>query len=83
MTLSTILGPRYEHPVRRMLLTAREEDNGKQQYLIFATKNVVGIQKMPIDGNPWKHTGLLGHPLEVELSSKNIRVIRDNINNII
>ncbi|XP_021207568.2 cilia- and flagella-associated protein 251 isoform X1 [Bombyx mori] len=65
MTLSTILGPRYEHPVRRMLLTAREEDNGKQQYLIFATKNVVGIQKMPIDGNPWKHAGLLGHPLEV------------------
>ncbi|CAG4906971.1 unnamed protein product [Colias eurytheme] len=64
MTLSTILGPRFEHPVCKMqLITKSGED--EEKYLLFATKNVIGLQKMPLDGNPWKHIGLLGHPVQV------------------
>lgn len=65
MTLATVLGPRYEHPVRKMQLISRMEEDKEFQYLLFATKNVIGLQKMPLDGNPWKHVGLLGHPVEV------------------
>ncbi|KAM3961839.1 cilia- and flagella-associated protein 251 [Aphomia sociella] len=65
MTMSTVLGPRYEHPVRKMQLISRKEEDEELQYLLFATKNVIGLQKMPLDGNPWKHVGLLGHPLQV------------------
>ncbi|XP_060810779.1 cilia- and flagella-associated protein 251 [Amyelois transitella] len=71
MTMATVLGPRYDSPVRRLQLISRvEKDENTQaetnlQYLIFATKNVIGLQKMPLDGNPWKHVGLLGHPVKV------------------
>ncbi|CAH2074708.1 unnamed protein product, partial [Iphiclides podalirius] len=65
MTLSTILGPRFEHPVREVQLVSRREEGEPLPYLLFATKNVVGLQKLPLDGNPWKHIGLLGHPIEV------------------
>ncbi|OWR40975.1 putative WD repeat domain 66 [Danaus plexippus plexippus] len=65
MTLSTILGPRYESPVCRMQLVTITKDDRQMQYLLYATKNVVGLQKMPLDGNPWKHTALLGHPTHI------------------
>lgn len=68
MTLSTVLGPRYEQPVRRMQLITRPAKEGGAQYLLFATDNVVGLQKMPLDGNPWKHVALLGHPIQVPTS---------------
>ncbi|XP_046965477.1 cilia- and flagella-associated protein 251-like [Vanessa cardui] len=65
MTLSTILGPKYEHPVCRMQLITSRKDDVETQYLLFATKNVIGLRKMPLDGNPWKHVALLGHPIQV------------------
>ncbi|XP_068629729.1 cilia- and flagella-associated protein 251-like [Battus philenor] len=65
MTLSTVLGPRYEHPVRKIQLVSKQEEEESSQYLLFATTNVIGLQKMPLDGNPWKHIGLLGHPIEI------------------
>lgn len=70
MTLATVLGPRFEQPVRRLQLVTRTDDDEGAQYLLFATKTVVGLQKMPLDGNPWRHIGLLGHPIEVCLSVK-------------
>lgn len=69
MTLSTILGPRYEQPVCRMQLITSTKDGVQTQYLLFATKDVIGLQKMPIDGNPWKHVALLGHPIQVYILS--------------
>lgn len=66
MTLSTVLGPRYEHPVCWMQLISKKVENDELQYLVFATKNVIGLQKMCLDGNPWKHVGLLAHPVQVK-----------------
>ncbi|XP_052737715.1 cilia- and flagella-associated protein 251-like [Bicyclus anynana] len=65
MTLSTILGPRYENPVCRMQLITKSQEEGEAQYLLFATKNIIGLQKIPLDGNPWKHTAILGHPVQI------------------
>ncbi|CAH0718741.1 unnamed protein product, partial [Brenthis ino] len=65
MTLSTVLGPRYETPVWKMQLIKSTKDDVSIEYLLYSTKNVIGLQKMPLDGNPWKHVALLGHPIEV------------------
>lgn len=65
MTLSTVLGPRFENPVNKIMLVTRKKGEEKSPYLLFATKNVIGIQKLPLDGNPWKHVGMLGHPNQV------------------
>lgn len=42
-------------------------DTSNNKYLIFMTKNQIGIQVLPIDGNPYKFVGCLGHPNEVLL----------------
>ncbi|XP_022820002.1 cilia- and flagella-associated protein 251-like [Spodoptera litura] len=65
MTLSTVLGPRYDHPVNRMQLITNKIGDENNQYLLFGCREVIGMQKMPLDGNPWKHVGLLGHPVKV------------------
>ncbi|KAJ2952482.1 hypothetical protein O0L34_g6800 [Tuta absoluta] len=65
MTLATYLGPRYEHPVRNMMLVHRKDETKTTSYLLFATKILVGLQKLPLDGNPWKHVAMLGHPNQI------------------
>lgn len=65
MTLATVLGPRYETPVCKMFLVHRKENNEELQYLVFVTKDIIGLQKLPLDGNPWKHVGMMGHPVRV------------------
>ncbi|KAJ8722981.1 hypothetical protein PYW07_004161 [Mythimna separata] len=65
MTLATVLGPRYEYPVCKMQLITDKQGADKNKYLVFACKEVVGLQKMPLDGNPWKHCGMLAHPTKV------------------
>lgn len=65
MTLSTILGPRYEHPVNKIELISRMVNDEKVEYLLYATKNIIGLQRLPLDGNPWKHVAQLGHPKQV------------------
>ncbi|CAG9095598.1 unnamed protein product [Plutella xylostella] len=65
MTLATYLGPRYDAPVCKLRLTSRTIDNVENCYLIFATKKAIGLQKLPLDGNPWKHCGILAHPNQI------------------
>lgn len=65
MTLATVLGPRYESPVCKMQLAKKSDEYEDLQYLVFTTRDVIGLQKMPLDGNPYKHAGMLGHPTKV------------------
>lgn len=69
MTLATVLGPRYEYPVNKIHLITRRDSNDIEpenlQYLVFSARDIIGLQKMPLDGNPWKHVGMLGHPVKV------------------
>ncbi|XP_049866716.1 cilia- and flagella-associated protein 251-like [Pectinophora gossypiella] len=64
MTLATYLGPRFDHPVQDIRLVKKRDETTNEDlfYLLFTTKIVIGLQKMPLDGNPWKHAGMLGHP---------------------
>lgn len=65
MTLATVLGPRYDHPVNRMQLISNTQGDETNQYLLFGCREIMGMQKMPLDGNPWKHVAMLGHPVKV------------------
>ncbi|XP_026742733.1 cilia- and flagella-associated protein 251-like isoform X2 [Trichoplusia ni] len=70
MTLATVLGPRFEFPVSKVQLITRKDskdiDPENSQYLLFSAKDIIGLQKMPLDGNPWKHVGMLGHPVRIQ-----------------
>ncbi|CAH0604428.1 unnamed protein product [Chrysodeixis includens] len=69
MTLATVLAPRYEYPVSKIQLITRtdnaEIDPANSQYLLFTSRDIIGLQKLPLDGNPWKHVGMLGHPTKL------------------
>jgi len=34
-------------------------------YMVFATNREIGLQLLPLDGNPYKIVGMTGHPEKV------------------
>lgn len=61
----TCLGPTYGGEIVK--LKKLDIDNNPDKYLIYSTKKkVIGLIKMPLDGNPNKTMGLIAHPSEVQ-----------------
>ena len=59
----TALGPTYGGEIVKLKLLNVAKDN---QYLCYSTnKKVIGLIKLPMDGNPNKTMGLIAHPDEV------------------
>jgi len=55
----TTLGPVYAREVTKVKLIEYSED---EQYLAYATESkVIGLIKLPLDGNPHKTMGLIAH----------------------
>lgn len=63
----TVLGPTYGGPLTQMLLLPPPPDEEQPpRYVAYAThEKVVGVMKLPLDGNPNKAMGLIAHPAEV------------------
>ena len=59
------LGPTYGAPIKKLLLLNPKDLKNEYQdkYLAYSTKEkVIGIIKLPLDGNPNKTMGLIAHP---------------------
>jgi len=57
----TALGPLFGGALTRMMLIEQEGITG--QYVAYATNDrVIGLAKLPLDGNPHKNMGLVAHP---------------------
>ncbi|KAF2903069.1 hypothetical protein ILUMI_03125 [Ignelater luminosus] len=65
MCQSVRLGPAYgcykDSSVKKMDFIPQHD----YRYLIFANDNHIGIQKFPVDGNPYKYVGIIGHPTRI------------------
>ncbi|KAK0138139.1 Cilia- and flagella-associated protein 251 [Merluccius polli] len=59
MCRKTLLGPTYESPVQKMVVLPGSRD---PYYLAFITKDKVGLQILPLDGNPYKSIAVICHP---------------------
>ena len=60
----TCLGPTYGGEIVKLKLLNFKDREDK--YLIYSTaKKVIGLIKLPLDGNPHKTMGLIAHPDEV------------------
>ncbi|CAL8344525.1 unnamed protein product [Lota lota] len=59
MCRKTLLGPTYESPVQKMIVLPVSNDT---YYLAFITKDKVGLQILPLDGNPYKSLAVICHP---------------------
>lgn len=59
----TCLGPTYGGAINKLKLLSWM---GGDKYLLYSTqKKVIGLIKLPLDGNPNKTMGLIAHPEEV------------------
>jgi WD40 repeat protein len=60
----TCLGPTYGGEIVK--LKRLDIENNPDKFLIYSTKKkVIGLIKMPLDGNPNKTMGLIAHPNDV------------------
>ncbi|NWZ43661.1 CF251 protein, partial [Brachypodius atriceps] len=63
MCRKTLLGPTYGSPLEKMQILPRTSSADPQQhYLVYITKDKVGLQMLPVDGNPHKSSAFICHP---------------------
>lgn len=62
MCRKTVLGPIYESPLKKIkILPFSSTNEPKVGYLAYITDNKVGLQTLPLDGNPHKSCALICH----------------------
>ncbi|XP_017307755.1 cilia- and flagella-associated protein 251 [Ictalurus punctatus] len=62
MCRKTVLGPTYGSPVKKMLMLPPSKDgNPNSHYMAYITQDKVGVQILPLDGNPHKSSALICH----------------------
>ncbi|XP_039260288.2 cilia- and flagella-associated protein 251-like [Styela clava] len=64
MCRKTLLAPTYGSSIRKILPLPvdKREPNNKTRLLAYISKYKVGLQILPLDGNPHKSVALVGHP---------------------
>ncbi|CAK9034455.1 Cilia- and flagella-associated protein 251 [Durusdinium trenchii] len=61
----TTLGPTFGGPLTSMAMLDNK-DSAELQYIAYCTEEkVIGLMKLPLDGNPFKSMGLIAHPGEI------------------
>ncbi|NXG10789.1 CF251 protein, partial [Sakesphorus luctuosus] len=59
----TLLGPTYGSPLEKIqILPTTSPADPQQHYLVYITKDKVGLQILPVDGNPHKSSAFICHP---------------------
>ncbi|NXD07311.1 CF251 protein, partial [Nothocercus nigrocapillus] len=63
MCRKTVLGPTYGSPLEKMqILPTTNLTDPQKRYLAYITKDKVGVQVLPVDGNPHKSSAFICHP---------------------
>ncbi|XP_048820406.1 cilia- and flagella-associated protein 251 [Lagopus muta] len=62
MCRKTLLGPTYGSPLEKMQILPKSAAQPQKHYLAYITKDKVGLQILPIDGNPHKSSAFICHP---------------------
>ncbi|XP_030622642.1 cilia- and flagella-associated protein 251 [Chanos chanos] len=66
MCRKTLLGPTYGSPVKKMIILPQTKDSDPTcSYMAYVTTEAVGVQILPLDGNPYKSTAVISHPMGV------------------
>ncbi|NWS75442.1 CF251 protein, partial [Crotophaga sulcirostris] len=59
----TLLGPTYGSPLEKIqILPTTNTVDSQLRYLAYVTKDKVGLQILPVDGNPHKSSAFICHP---------------------
>ncbi|KAK3746263.1 hypothetical protein QZH41_016512, partial [Actinostola sp. cb2023] len=61
MCRKTLLGPTYGTPLRKIIMFPAYEDR-ENRFMTYITMDKIGLQILPLDGNPHKAMALIAHP---------------------
>ncbi|XP_046838391.1 cilia- and flagella-associated protein 251-like [Vespa crabro] len=62
MIRGTYVNATFGTPVQRFKILTKENNN---IYMVFSTDKEIGLQILPLDGNPYTNIGLTGHPRQI------------------
>ncbi|XP_011803981.1 PREDICTED: WD repeat-containing protein 66 [Colobus angolensis palliatus] len=63
MCRKTLMGPAYGSPIEQtQVLPVRSTAELQKRYLVFINRDKVGLQILPVDGNPHKTSAIVCHP---------------------
>ncbi|KAM4808158.1 cilia- and flagella-associated protein 251 [Rhinophrynus dorsalis] len=62
MCRKTLLAPTFGSPIRKMEILASCNQDTSKGFLAYITDDKVGLQILPVDGNPHKSMALICHP---------------------
>ncbi|KAM7090088.1 cilia- and flagella-associated protein 251 [Ciconia maguari] len=62
MCRKTLLGPTYGSPLEKIQILPTNTTDAQKHYLAYITKDKVGLQILPVDGNPHKSSAFICHP---------------------
>ncbi|CAF0866926.1 unnamed protein product [Rotaria sordida] len=65
MCRKTILGPTFGSPLRKIGILPKLDENSTEEYIYFMTTDKIGLQRLPLTGNPFDQMAIIAHPNRV------------------
>jgi hypothetical protein len=62
MCRKTILGPTFGSPLRKISILPKSDVNSTEEYIYFLTTDKIGLQRLPLTGNPYDQMAIIAHP---------------------
>lgn len=65
MCRKTVLGPTFGSPLRKLAILPKVDENSSDEYIYFMTTDKIGLQRLPLTGNPYDQMAIIAHPNRV------------------
>ena len=62
MCRKTVLGPTFGSTLRKIEVLPKMDETSSDEYIYFMTRDKIGLQRLPLTGNPFDQMAIIAHP---------------------